>query len=1210
MTDKMDILKLAVDALKSEPFPHRPPKSVIDKTIGRLKQRTADNGGKTAAADSLFNSERLKMYFRIAAAAAVIIAVLWAVNMFVGRAEKATQPIAGKGAGGEKVVEPADEDLQEKDWTKVATAEVEPALTPQNIKTMLAKGEIDKLAASLMDADSQTQVAAVKYLAKIDSPAAIQALRTISSRLAADQPDNPFTRAFADINSVEQDANQAEPNDDQAALPAGGETGDGFYVKVVSKATGLPIEGARVPVKFDNKETNDRKKEKYETDARGKVWVPVLLPDADSVTVIAAQNGFVKMKYWRYRTKDVVKKLPEELIFELPPATSLGGYVKNESGRPVEGAKVYPGAYAKTGIKHMSYPNLRKHFDVTDANGYWEAKDFPAEIKSASVRLEHPDYIDMRTRPQPFIEELQSLTSVIVAKKGIVLEGLVTAPDGKSVEGADLLLGESRYSDAPQVKTDAHGRFSFGQRQAGRQYITVQAKGFAPEVERINVEPNMPPVAIQLKEPQTISGQVVDINEDPIAGVSLSADSWKGIRTIRWRQQTNEDGRFEWNEAPDDEVLFDFYKKGYMSTREVAMSPAIDEYVIVMSSPLSVTGTVCDAETGEPIDKFKITPGFLWREGQNISWQRNTHDQREFTSGRYEYEFTEGHLSYALKIEAPGHNPAVSDTFVDDGNEVVLNFRLEPADNPAGTVYAPDGVPLETATVVVATRSGYVQIRDGNLENSDRSVFTVTDSSGGFSIPPQIDKYSLIALHKQGLAEVTQEQFEQDANIVIAPWGKLKGRLFTGSGPGGNEKIALNYNRPYQADSPRINYRYDTITDANGDFSFDKVKPGRAQVSQSVMIGPHRSTYIRRQDVNIVPSGTAVVQLGGTGRPVVGKLTVPPDYKKQVDFSLGHASLRAKLPQQESLFSAIRPPNAQYMTRKEWLNWWESYTQSPDANELVKEFLQLYPVPQDYNRMSEAEIVKWFSEWAKSEEGKAAREKMQELMKRHSGRTQESRYYSVIVKPDGSFRAEDVPAGKYEFSCYVYEAKGEGPYPRNRGERIGTLKKEFEIAEIEGSRSDEPFDLGTLELESVVQTTTGDTAQNFDVLTVDGREVSLADYAGKVLVLCFEHSLMSSRKDTQQQLKQVYDSFSDDERFAMLTIWIAAVPSEVQSTVEEKQLGWDHAAPPLEQRAELAEKYSIGRYPAIFVIDGDGSVIHKSYETKDLTEQIEKALSK
>ena len=69
------------------------------------------------------------------------------------------------------------------------------------------------------------------------------------------------------------------------------------------------------------------------------------------------------------------------------------------------------------------------------------------------------------------------------------------------------------------------------------------------------------------------------------------------------------------------------------------------------------------------------------------------------------------------------------------------------------------------------------------------------------------------------------------------------------------------------------------------------------------------------------------------------------------------------------------------------------------------------------------------------------------------------------IKKDGSFRVEDVPAGDYVLFFSVYALpESENSFPTKR---IGMVTHSFHVPDMKGGESDEPFDLGELELEVV-----------------------------------------------------------------------------------------------------------------------------------------------
>ena len=81
--------------------------------------------------------------------------------------------------------------------------------------------------------------------------------------------------------------------------------------------------------------------------------------------------------------------------------------------------------------------------------------------------------------------------------------------------------------------------------------LTVQARKHAPDLKHVNVSRSMPPVEFRLEPARTIRGRLVDGEGNPVAGTFVAADTWRGCRSIEFRVNTGNDGRFEWNDAPE-----------------------------------------------------------------------------------------------------------------------------------------------------------------------------------------------------------------------------------------------------------------------------------------------------------------------------------------------------------------------------------------------------------------------------------------------------------------------------------------------------------------------------------------------------------------------------------------------------------------------------------------------------------------------------------
>ena len=152
------------------------------------------------------------------------------------------------------------------------------------------------------------------------------------------------------------------------------------------------------------------------------------------------------------------------------------------------------------------------------------------------------------------------------------------------------------------------------------------------------------------------------------------------------------------------------------------------------------------------------------------------------------------------------------------------------------------------------------------------------------------------------------------------------------------------------------------------------------------------------------PGTTVVVNLGGTGRAVAGKVVFPATAEKRVAFGYGHQSLSLK--------------------------------QTPPFTK------------EEIEGMSPEERQKKAEEWRMSDAGKA-------FMRAR-------RNYGFKLNPDGTFHIDDVESGTYTLQIQVQTP------PANpnewRGEHVGSVQHEFVVPEMPEGRSDEPLDLGVLTL--------------------------------------------------------------------------------------------------------------------------------------------------
>jgi hypothetical protein len=114
--------------------------------------------------------------------------------------------------------------------------------------------------------------------------------------------------------------------------------------------------------------------------------------------------------------------------------------------------------------------------------------------------------------------------------------------------------------------------------------IAVQAEGLAPELRTVELLEPKTTLDISLRPPQVFRGRVVDEYGVPIPNAVVRTDTDNhGIRSFEWVGQTDADGRFKWNSAPSEPVLFWFEAEGgYEALRDLPLVPDGREYEITL----------------------------------------------------------------------------------------------------------------------------------------------------------------------------------------------------------------------------------------------------------------------------------------------------------------------------------------------------------------------------------------------------------------------------------------------------------------------------------------------------------------------------------------------------------------------------------------------------------------------------------------------------
>ncbi len=716
---------------------------------------------------------------------------------------------------------------------------------------------------------------------------------------------------------------------------------------------------------------------------------------------------------------------PESYELVMEPARSISGKVVDEAGQPVGNASVVISLHKK-----IEAPNAE--IDVswktikTKADGTWKLDNTPATIDRADVAAYHPQYsnspegyfgFDQYPKPNELLEG----TAVITLPRGVQVEGTVIDPDGKPIQGAKVGWGTDRVASnvLPEVTTDASGKFTFGSKPDITATLTVKAKGFGPELKTLVVGKENATIEFKMKPPKTITAKITGPDGKPINGGRVYIDTWRNCRTLNQSININSSGQFVWKEAPEDEVLVDILPNGGLpAKRRVSMKASDQEIVVSLGGGLSVHGTVVDAETGKPIEKFKVTQGVVFEGNPGPSWFGNDGRVRG-ENGEFTMKFDQEYPAYVVRIDAEGYKRAVSRVIKPDENKVELEYKLEKGKSLSGIVKDVDGKPLAGAKVIVATPSQTAYIQNGTQHHRQGNDESITDENGKYVLPEQIDAYALVVVTENGYAIAHQKDLSADGELKLKSWGKVEGSLLLSGKPAkAGESIHLSINEDnYDPKAARVYFAYQAKTDQDGKFSFDRVPAGKGSASRMVekSMGQMRMSQPTHSERFELDAGkTVAVKLGGKGRPVIGKVNLPEDKIKGRNIFFNQATIHTPYPVNQM--------------------------------ELVEKVKGMKPEEQQA----------FYQKWMETDEGKAYQEKMRKY-------AESAVNFTVDIKPDGTFRAEDVPAGKFDLGINLTQPDtANNPWG---GKLLAMINKPFEVPEIPGGVSDQPLDLGTIELD-------------------------------------------------------------------------------------------------------------------------------------------------
>ncbi len=464
------------------------------------------------------------------------------------------------------------------------------------------------------------------------------------------------------------------------------------------------------------------------------------------------------------------------------------------------------------------------------------------------------------------------------------ITGTVTNQAGNPISGATVSTIRTWYVvniGGTKVTTNRTGHFQFPPQKPGTIALTITARGFGPELQRVDAAPGMSPVKIVLGPGKTIRARILDENEKPVDGAIVRAQTWREMSSLPWQGRTDREGRFAMPDAPPDTVEFSVTKDGYenlIGQDSASLTAADSETTLTMRSLPVAEGTVVDAGTGKPIPNFELVTGWTFHAGYPPFYMFD--HTKTFSNGHYKMTIN-GHsevVNYFLRAEADGYAPAVTPPFRSSGQ---FDLALHRGHDLRGRVINANGVPVPNAKVILALSGAQVDLYDNRLLTSDAVRVAKTNAAGEFNFRPQIGRFHLLAICDTGYALTAFDQQPPDpAELKISPWARIVGSHPLGEN--GNDPVKMMaWLRPIQPEREfdvNYNWDYSLTTSRNGEFQLNNVpgfsgQPVQLGFTESrLTTGPSQRRWIPIRlspEKTLTPNLSGPTLIGSVGKPCI-----------------------------------------------------------------------------------------------------------------------------------------------------------------------------------------------------------------------------------------------------------------------------------------------------------------------------------------------------
>lgn len=672
-----------------------------------------------------------------------------------------------------------------------------------------------------------------------------------------------------------------------------------------------PIVGAKLLVCIWYQETAGT--ENHVTDNDG--FIEIRLPeDYRIIRIWAVAEGYANMfANWEELEIKSGGLPPNEFVFPMIPAVEVGGTVVDEQGTPIEGVSVE--------VKRVSNPEdnsqrikygtwLAQGTDarITDEKGRWTLDNVPpGDDIQLELKLTHPDYIsddnwgDIQKTQSIAQKDLRDQTAGIVLNKGIQVAGTITGPDGKPVDNALIVWGDTPYfqSGSQEIAVENDGTYQTPTQKNGKLRITVIAPGYAPQTTLVDIGPDLEDVDFSLEPGNKLEIQFVDTDGNPVPDVYAGIQQWRRSKALYNNQhpdvantriptKSNRVGLYTWDWAPEDTITWSFFARGFSAVPEVDLAASDEPHTIVLNRPTKFTGRVTDT-AGKPIASFRVTPQRHFNDRISL---RNS-DMVRGKDGQFEIEIKSQAGQYSLRIEAEGYEPAITKSF--DRDAACDPFQMTMKKSKATLVHVVDenGQAVKDATVVIAPSDQTIDLNNYLRQMSFRQgENTKTNQSGNFILNSSTTPRSLIVISDRGLGETSAYPGQPVDDIVVKDWAQVEGQIRARGEPW-QARYFVKSNRYLDGHLFHVQMNWSGSTDGNGQFQVPRIAALPSTISFFNLDAPNRN----RCNIAFDPQGGKTSKIDFANPIAINaNIQLSGDNQDKVDLTKSRFSLRSNSP--------------------------------------------------------------------------------------------------------------------------------------------------------------------------------------------------------------------------------------------------------------------------------------------------------------------------